>query len=436
MWDDVTISVKKNIAAKDNEGSGDTIVVIPLVLANTEFVNSFFVAIVNDTVTARLFRGREYDEFPFLTDPQTTTANKIAAQIMVLDKIAFGYEKFRITDRRLFNYSNQPLFPAGIFLHVKETQNTTGRSNARDDPFGDPGCYPVDIMWDPDGDEDICDCSGNEVYSHTIWVGDDCRVGGGSSNGNGNGIGTNGQGNGDSFGWGGNTGNGGVDIVNDPLPPPTNPVDAANSFGWMPIKQALAPEPVDTILAKQSAAINTVTDSLFQIANQPSVNKEYGFIIVRKNGIIYHKNIRGGINQYFTPFEYSLDAGEELIGELHLHQSGTPNPKDRPSFSGDDINVLRKFKTKHQYVMFVDCGNVRYALVIEDVAKATTFFANKKPFQLKDGAAQALSDPQAYSNWQQATETAILNLLNPSSTTGIGFYKSNNTTKTQYTKLN
>jgi hypothetical protein len=103
-------------------------------------------------------------------------------------------------------------------------------------------CDDVEIWYDPDGDADPCDCSGNEIYLYTIQeCQTTCTGGGGGGTGGG---GTGGGGTGGGGTGGGGTGGGGTGGSNpcpnrinttwyniippspcDPPPPPTNPPD-------------------------------------------------------------------------------------------------------------------------------------------------------------------------------------------------------------------
>jgi hypothetical protein len=158
-------------------------------------------------------------------------------------------------------------------------------------------------------------------------------------------------------------------------------------------------------------------------------------IIVEKDGVIYTKNEQEGGEDWSKPV-YTLAQGEKLIGELHTHQSGDTISKNRSCFSGNDISDLR-YHLQYQYTMIIECGNVRYAVVIEDVSKAIAFFgANKPKAIINDVYDAAYGVPNGNINWQQTTQAVILALLDPPGSTGIALYISNNSNKTTFTKLN
>ena len=109
---------------------------------------------------------------------------------------------------------------------------------------------------------------------------------------------------------------------------------------------------------------------------------------------------------------------------------------DRSAPSAVDLNGLR-YNLIQNFVEYAECGNVRFALVIEDVVKAKTFL---KDFDALIVSLQLITTAQSEANWfndwQNATKITLKNYLGSASDSGIGFYISNNTQKTTYTKLN
>lgn len=234
---------------------------------------------------------------------------------------------------------------------------------------------------------------------------------GGGGFGGGAGAGDNGgggSGGGGSSGW----------AYTPPPPPPTIPS-----------------LPTDSVIKKIATAVSSKSDSMFNYANQPSVNKERGVIIVEKNGAIYYKNeVEGDENS--CKINYQLDPGERLLGDLHVHQSGDTVPKHRPCFSANDLNEMR-YHLQYQFTSFIECGNVRYALVIEDVSKALSFFSSNRPRALISDLTDLFeSDPNLYNNGQKVTETILKSYLSPASSTGIGLYISDNANKLTFSSIN
>jgi hypothetical protein len=184
----------------DHESTSE-IVIIPLVLEGTYYVNSFLAAKITDTTEIKLFSGKDYDEYSF-GEPVTEdmTADRLVANIMLLDKEVFGYVKFQVLDNRLFTEQG-------------ETENALPTSARLTTPnMADPtfGCWgtAVEIWWNPNGD--ACNCDGDEYFDHWEWTfsGPDCN---GTSGGTGGGFGFGGTGGGGgSTGYtgGGSTGSG------------------------------------------------------------------------------------------------------------------------------------------------------------------------------------------------------------------------------------
>jgi len=77
---------------------GDTIVYIPLVLANTQYTNGFIRAILNDTISISNWVAGDYRHFPVSAAAGETSRNQYASMIMLMDNQVFGATKFKLTD--------------------------------------------------------------------------------------------------------------------------------------------------------------------------------------------------------------------------------------------------------------------------------------------------------------------------------------------------
>ena len=96
-------------------------------------------------------------------------------------------------------------------------------------------------------------------------------------------------------------------------------------------------------------------------------------------------------------------------------------------------------QTKLHYMSFIDCGNVRYAFVIEDPVKATAFFRYFLfgKYDLNSVYSNSLTNnPIRGSNYQLAGLQAVIAAIGNASVNGIGIYKSTNPQKNQYEKKN
>jgi len=111
-WDKSPLIPKTAGYGVRTQGSkGDTIVIVPLVKLDSARVTAFLACRVNaDSVQIKLFRADRYFKYPTSNSTDSLTSTFIAHQTMVLDYLTFGYDRFKITDKRIFNY---PGVPAG-----------------------------------------------------------------------------------------------------------------------------------------------------------------------------------------------------------------------------------------------------------------------------------------------------------------------------------
>lgn len=104
IWEHSLVRPVNSATAARGGRSSDTVVIVPLVLSDTRYVNSFILAILNGTTRLHLFRGDQYTNHRFGTlNTDSITAEKLSILIMLLDKEVFGYDQFLITDHNLFD---------------------------------------------------------------------------------------------------------------------------------------------------------------------------------------------------------------------------------------------------------------------------------------------------------------------------------------------
>jgi hypothetical protein len=153
-------------------GAGkDTIVLVPLVFANTEYVNSFISCRVNDTVAIKLYKGREYATFGFGKSPDSLNANKIAFTCMGLEYETFKHSKFNIKDKRLFNYLPRDNEFAKNTLTIKprplRTWITVTFSYETEELYENP----FDV-WTPDGYASQWTHTVTHYFNESVWIAD------------------------------------------------------------------------------------------------------------------------------------------------------------------------------------------------------------------------------------------------------------------------
>lgn len=400
-----------------NQATGtDTIIVIPTVLLNEEFVKSLFCAKMDVNILYKLIEGERYAEFGFDHDPNRAepNADDIVAQFIKFEQINFNDTLFLIKDNRLFdNWPVGTIKPVSFLLRIK-TQHTTNN----DFPTNGESCT---LYYD---------------VGAGYWLFGQCNLGGGGSGGQTG----NGNGNVGTIGWNPMPTGGGNGTPTGTPPPPISLCDR----GWVRYVAISCPttfpappiSPInDSIPNILSRARNDQADSVFNWGLQNN-NREQSFILVKKDGIIYPKNFQTGtLNGDKTRVNYTLGPDEQLVAYIHTHPS--PTPLERSSFSSDDFIELTKNRNMLGYTAILECGNVRYALVIEDLAKLNTFTSTRRNNVLRQGWDEAIyGQPNIYSNGPQACVDGIIQYLGSSAICGIGFYRATAPNKTNFIKLN
>jgi hypothetical protein len=213
VWDKAIVKSPNKARKKTSANSktateaADTLVLIPLVEENTDYVNSFIAAKVSDNVLVKLYEGNRYDEEPFyaVTPTDSVTAEKYALQLMLFDNYIFGRTKFKLTDDRLF----QDLAPmqANSRYRILEIKNraVTGQSLRMVTEIVTicilinhcPYQNPPHCTGGPHGECDNCEASCATTtcldFQVDTWYDDDWGGGGGSGGGDGGGGGPSGN---------------------------------------------------------------------------------------------------------------------------------------------------------------------------------------------------------------------------------------------------
>ncbi|MBS1760481.1 MAG: hypothetical protein JST23_10195, partial [Bacteroidetes bacterium] len=205
--------------------------------------------------------------------------------------------------------------------------------------------------------------------------------------------------------------------------------------GWEPLEDEggnpLPPEPIDSLLAKYSRAIRDTAIYIYDNLSKP-YNIEYSFTGTLQNGQIIPIEIRTNNDSLFVIPKVMIGR-VPLLFIWHSHVSLNSDTRERGCFSPDDINVLRNVRCLSQgFISFVDCRDKRYALVISNVTKATTFFNNTNYEQLYTNYTSAYSI-----NTQEYQINCIKNAIGNSTVNGVSLYVSNDSPNFQtWTLLN
>jgi hypothetical protein len=128
VWDKSLIRTKEiantSFASSNVAGSTDTIVYIPIVLANQTIVNGFVEAIVNGTISLSFSLAQDYKNYPSNSTASLASASEYAKMLMCMNFVVFGTQYFKITDPSLFDFGSKPnINPNDYKVKVSQTSN-------------------------------------------------------------------------------------------------------------------------------------------------------------------------------------------------------------------------------------------------------------------------------------------------------------------------
>ncbi|MBL7702418.1 MAG: hypothetical protein JNM14_09215 [Ferruginibacter sp.] len=389
--------------------------------------------ISDSSYTIRWFTANDlYNLCYEATNNDIKKAESLLAYFIYMENVVFDRTDFYHVPKKIFpTISGESQTDSTKYIKLKYIDFTEDTNQNTQELVG-WSCFHV-----PSG---VCNCTSYPCdwrngcsYCSAVFcipIENPCPTCGGGGGGNGGGNQGGGNPGGGTSGGGGNTGGGGG--------PPN-----CNQPFYLVDPCAPPPAPDTTILQRltiYSQAMNSTADSVFNLS-MVTPQKEYGFILVKKNGVIYPKNIRTDNKPNDVKQNWFLQSGEVLLGDWHAHPDASSVLTDRPAPSDGDIIGLNTHghQTRLHYMRFIDCGNVRYALVIEDPAKATLFFRNVV-FGREDISLNYFNslnnNPIRSSNYQQAGLEAVIAAIGNTFVNGIGIYKSTNSEKTIYEKKN
>ena len=431
LWDKSKSTIQPRAPEKtereniDNSTNSDSLVYIPLVLENTEYVNSFLlVRITASGISIELYRGREYLNYGYgKLDADTLNAEKLAMQIMMMEFDVFNHSEFIIKDDKLFNHHfklnqlhdiHDKLFT--ISRNVSEEVTTCTYIDEQDCPY--------DPCTGPGGTCDGCVlCVGGDWNCETTWQiyfeppFEPTGGGGGTFT--------------PQYPPGG------------PYPCNPNPLiqngllpcEDGNTTGWTYL--SLTPPPQnfnDSIIKRQlhddQVAIKSIRDSIWNLSR--IYNIEYFFFgIINSNGLIDTLGVKtDSLENEVVPNRRKL-MGRQPIFDWHTHQDLLPidrHPNDPADvLSGNAKNLTQNFRS------YVDCGDTLYAVVNEDLSKIQEFFRTNNLRNKQDLWANLLYNS---TDRRHLGMNLLLSLLGSSSIYGLGLYKSINADKTEFIKLN
>lgn len=444
-WSKAMVLPKKSGSTyRDNaEGnSGDTVILIPIVPDQLSIVKDILSCVVSgDSIYASLIKSEEYINYGYEQNNQgKPTAKDVSFLFMTLEKSVFDKSFFDITDtslaKKIFGDNVTPLE-----THLILDKDAEGKVNIY--KVAPPhyidiggvtviGYLPANMPIDLDYLLMLLN-SGSGGSSGTPGAGGGWWPSGGQQ---------------PSGGPGGGTGNpGGSPTTTTPpgwTPPPCGVGRMANVFYRYNCPPSL-PDDIPGMLHDFAVAIKTASDGLFQTANTLSSNGnkvEWSHIIVKNtSGTIYAKNPKTDGDPDDVTFNWYLTADETLLGAEHTHQSESSNLTDRPGPDDGDVLKMRQHRNTLGFTSFINCGNVKYALVIENTGLFSTWanqFVMPAQEDILDSTFQANthSNPNYSTNYQLAQVQTLIALMGGVGDHGIGIYQSNNPEMTNFIKLN
>ncbi len=345
VWDKAIIQTKPNTPAKgfqNRDMSGDdTIVLIPMVLENTDFVSSLLKVKISDDIFIKLFEGKDYQQY---FDPnKPMTADEYVKVFMKLDYAVFNYTKFKILDFNLF----KDKIPDSVESQISRAAYWV----PADGPLGDYcGSWlyggPEATQYNWYSDDMTCD------FGDLSDGGGDSGSSGGSggNNGNGNNGGYN-NGSGSSGGSQNGNGNNGYTPVRNKDTFPNNRCLVVDSL------MKTNDFPMYYKALRDSVKINHEIGILFENPFSPSPN----FAV---------------INGDTGTLSLDMNPGVPINGSVHSHY----NDSNRLSvFSSDDFFKLYdwykngKVKDTTTFTFGMVSDSTAYILMITDFSKFDDF---------------------------------------------------------------
>ncbi len=398
----VTTNIRNSVVPEN-----DTIVLVPLVLENTTYVNAMIACNVGDSVTFTIVAGEDYANYGFHNIADSMSAQTLALTMMALDQNVFGHSDFEILDTRLFNYPN--LDTVERFCRIAPHQAPS--TNVME-LISYMYCYEV---WVADNQGQLvgcapgqpCNTGHNEVQCTTafVWANFITSEGGGGS----------GTGEGGSGGGSGGTGGG------------TTP-------GWTYVTEEYQ-SPCDPYI--YTLQNNTAFTTAFRYLNNPTVTSlsyEQGYLVNNLATGAYTG--KSGAGTYTKEIEFDISA--PLNGIIHSHFA-----RGNSIFSPDDIVFLARIFLSNNlardsvnlFMGVTSLNNPPYLIKVTNVAKFR-IFANK--IAETDTKQNAFIDNNAKKfnfNNAAANEVGFLNMLKDNlGALGLTLYRGNDDCN-RWTKL-
>lgn len=390
IWEKSFSKIKKdkNIFGRTTSSANDTIVIIPFAQENTSTVSAYIEAHISDSLRMSLYQSNQYKNYSNgVLNSSVNNAEKFAYEFMLLEKKVFNHTKFKILDSNLFKNAFSLNNVASNQFRYLKINITSTTSNRTPDDDGDAQQNPcVEIWYDPDGDDDPCDCSGNEYFDH--YEGD-CGGGGGFIGGFGYGFGD--YGNWYSGGQigGGGSGNGGS---NSGTTPP----------GWLAVDAISNPT-----LAALANSINQIleTGDSYVFDNAIPTNNALTFNSVAEFKTFLNSNVTNTSFDLTTPSIVSPSGDEKTENakvvlitfpakggvdiDVKLEKDATSNKWTVSNVTSSDYGYTFAWSWEHKDYTKSTSGNeitvivkgyVKYNVFLEGIG---TLYKSERKYQIK-----------------------------------------------------
>lgn len=432
-----------NLYYRDNVDSMaiDTVILIPIIPDQSGFVKDVISCFVtSDSIYQAVIKGEEYQQFGY--EPNTDgkpNAKEISFMFMAFEKKVFDKKFFDITDRALA----QKLLGDSV---LQEDQHIL----VNDDGNGNYSAYKVAPF------ANVPLSTGVIVIGYlpaaTVGVSPWWMYG--------LGLGMNNMpgGSGGSGWWSpdGNTGGGGGSAPSGGGPggsaPPTTgwqvPPCGVSKVGDVFYRVScpiVPPDDVPEMLKNLAEKTQQKSVDLFNTADIPDVDGykyEWSHIIVKNtDGVIYAKNKKTDNEKDQVSFNWYTTANETVIACEHTHQSESSNLTDRPGPDIGDVLKMRQYRNTPAFTSFINCGNIKYALVIENNAKFIAWANQYVMPAAQDNLdsifiANTKSNSNYSTNYQLAQVQTLISMMGSVSDNGIGIYQTSDPDMLNFIKLN
>jgi len=413
VWDKLIFPKKVSVSSFGEDESSDN-VIIPLTVNGYSISTIIMRKSINDSsYQVKWYTASDLYNVCYAQDKNVKNAESLLALFMYMESSTFGRTDFYNVPKDLFSsISGASQTDSTKHIELKFKEITTD-IDTQTQSLIYWSCFYI-----PSG---VCNCNGPcdwrnpcpTMYctaTHCVGIEQDPCPGCGGGGGTGGG------------GGGGPTGGGGGGC-NLPFyfvdPCSTTPADT------------LTPQQIIQLLHDENEAIKTKRDSVWTVALDS--NWEYHFFIKKNVTTFQVLGIKTDRDPNQVNYNRVVLGNSNPDGEYHTHQDA--NPLERHLHDPEDVlnsSILRK---KLYYRNYVDCGDTLYVIVNENLNKIK-IFSNTHPIRSAQETTEWKALINAGTNRRSVGISLLLAFLGNSATTGFGLYKSTNSAKTEFIKLN